>query len=147
MLKRYVVLVLALTLALAGCGGQSEVGGDDYTIFVHGGSLLPRGGEDALVEGMLTTRDECVLLEHIEGFDIAYPVVWPSGTSITNEDPLTLKLPSGAELTIGQMVSGGGGYHQASSVQIEVSIPGECIPETGEVAVFNPDADVSVDGG
>lgn len=144
MLNRNVVLVLVLALALAGCGGQSEVTGDDYTIFIHGGSLLPRGGDDALVEGTLTTRDGCVLLEHLEGFEIAYPVVWPSGTSIISEEPLTLKLPSGEEPIVGQVVSGGGGYHQASSVQVEVSIPAGCVDETGQVAVFNPDADLSV---
>lgn len=147
MSKRYVMLVLILPLALAGCGGQSEVAGDDYTIFVHGASLLPSGGTDALVEGKLATRDGCLLLEHLEGFDIAYPVVWPSGTAITTEEPLTLELPSGEELTVGQVVSGGGGYHQASSEHIEVSIPADCVPETGEVAVFNPDADLSVDEG
>ena len=27
---------------------------------------------------------------------------------------------------------------------VKVDIPAECIPETGEVAVFNPDADLSV---
>lgn len=147
MLKRYVVLVLVLALALAGCGGQSEVAGDDYTIFVHRASLLPSGGDDAIVEGALATQDGCILLEHLEGFDLAYPVVWPSGTSIISEEPLTLKLPSGEELIVGQVVSGGGGYHQASSVQVEVSIPAGCVDETGQVAVFNPDADLSVDGG
>ena len=137
------VLGLVLALALVGCGGQSEVSGDDYTIFVHGGSLLPRGGEHALIEGTLATRDGCVLLEQ-EGFDIAYPVVWPSGTSIVREDPLTLELPSGEELAVGQAVSGGGGNHDSSSGRVEVDIPAECVPETGEVAVFNPDDDPSV---
>ncbi len=138
-----VVLGLVSALALVSCGGQSEVSGDDYTIFVHDASLLPRGGTDAEVVGTLATRDGCVLLEQ-EGFDIAYPVVWPSGTSIAREDPLTLKLPSGEELAVGQAVSGGGGYFHSSSDEVKVDIPAECIPETGEVAVFNPDADLSV---
>jgi hypothetical protein len=115
----------------------------DYTIYVHGGSLLARGGEGALVEGVLVGRDGCVLLEQ-EGFDIAYPVIWPAGTSIVNEDPLALELPSGEELTIGQTVRGGGGYHDVSSDSVEVDIPAACVPETDEVAVFNPDADPQV---
>lgn len=65
-------------------------------------------------------------------------------TSIAREDPLTLKLPSGEELAVGQAVSGGGGYLHSSSDEVKVDIPAECIPETGEVAVFNPDADLSV---
>lgn len=143
--KRGVVLGLVLALALAGCGGQSELSGDDHTVFVHGHSLFPRGGEHAIIQGTLAAHDGCVLLEQ-EGVDIAYPVVWPSGTSIASEDPLTLELPSGEELAVGQAVSGGGGYHNASSPQVQVDIPAECVPETGEVAVFNPDADPAVSG-
>ena len=141
--SRWMVLALVLTLGIVGCGGQSEVIGDNYTIFVQGGSLLPRGGEDALIEGTLTTRSGCVLLQ-MEGFDHAYPVIWPSGTSIASEDPLTLRLPSGVELTIGQAVNGGGGYHYTSSDQVDVDIPNECLSDLGEVAVFNPDAGLSV---
>jgi hypothetical protein len=143
--KRWVALVLVLPLVLAGCGGPTEVRGGDFTIFVHGGSLLPRGGGDALVGGTLVTRGGCVLLEHGEGFDIAYPVIWPSGTSIADEDPLALRLATAAEITVDQVIEGGGGYHDAGSVG--VPIPAECVPETGEVAVFNPDADMSVSGG
>lgn len=143
--ERQVVLALVLALALVGCGGQSELSGDDHTIFVHGGSLLPRGGEDALIEGTLAARDGCVLLEQ-EGSDIAHPVVWPSGTSIASEDPLTLELPSGDELAVGQAVSGGGGYHDSSSARVEVDIPAECVPATDEVAILNPDGDPTVVG-
>lgn len=51
------------------------------------------------------------------------------------------------ELTVGQAVSGGGGYHQASSDDVEVNIPAECFAETGEVAVFNTNANLAVDEG
>lgn len=140
---RRMALGLVLVLALAACGGQSELSGGDHTIFVHDRSLAPRGGRDALVEGTLAIRGGCVVLEQ-DGFDIAYPVIWPSGTSIAGEDPLTLELPSGEELAVGQAVSGGGGYHDSSSAQVEVDIAAACVPETGEVAVFNPDAEPSV---
>ena len=137
-------LVLVLALALVGCGGgQSEVSGDDYTIFVHRGSLFSRGGVDAGIVGTLTTRDGCVLLEQEES-GTAYPVVWPSGTSIYAEDPLTLELPSGEKLAVGQTVSGGGGSYSSSSDAVKVDIPAECRRGTSEVWVFNPDDDPSV---
>lgn len=138
-----VVLGFVLALGLVGCGGQSEVRGESCTIFVHGGSLLPRGGMDADIEGTLTTRGACVLLQS-SWSDIAFPVIWPAGTSIVGEYPLTLQLPSGEELAVGQVVSGGGGMLHASSGEVNVGIPAECLPESGEVAVFNPDGDLSV---
>lgn len=141
--SRSTVLAVALALGVVGCGGQSEVSRGDYTIYVHGGSLLPRGGEDALIEGTLTTRNGCVLLQMV-GFDHAYPVIWPSGTSIAGDDPLTLRLPSGDDLILGQAVSGGGGYHYTTSDQVDVDIPAQCLLESGEVAVFNPDARLTI---
>jgi hypothetical protein len=145
--KRWLVVVSVLALGLAGCGGQSEVERGEHTIYVHRGSLLPRGGEDALIEGTLVTRDGCVLIDQGGGFDIAFPVIWPSGTSIASEDPLTLRLRSGDELVVGQVVSGGGGYHDAASDRVQVAIPAACVPETGEVAIFNPGADLTIDPG
>lgn len=137
---RRVALGLVLVLALGGCGGQSELSGDAHTIFVHDWSLLSRGGYAAMVGGTLTTRDGCVLLEPD---DTGYPVVWPSGTSIASEQPLTLELPSGQELAVGQTVTGGGGAIDAD--QVGVDIPAECVPQTGgmesgQVIVFNPDS-------
>lgn len=96
-----VVLGLVLALGLVGCGGQSEVRGESYTIFVHGGSLLPRGGMDADIEGTLTTRGACVLLQSNWSY-IAFPVIWPAGTSIVSENPLTLQLPSGGDSQSGR---------------------------------------------
>jgi hypothetical protein len=131
-----------VTLPLVACGGQATVSGSQHTIYVHGGSLLPRGGEDALIQGTLATRNGCVVLAQGES-DVAYPVIWPSGTSIAGEAPLTLRLPSGVPLTLGQAVVGSGGYHDATSDRVTVDIPSECLPPTDEVAVFNPDDDPS----
>lgn len=110
---------------------------------MHGGSLLPRGGDDALIEGTLAVREGCILLG-LPGDPAAYPVVWPSGTSISNEDPLTLDLPGGDELGIGEVVSGGGGVHHVTSARVEVDIPARCLPGSEEVIVYNPDDDLSV---
>lgn len=140
--RRRIVLGLVLTLAFVGCGGQFEVKGDHHTIFVHGGSLLHGERRHALIEGTLVTRNGCVLLEQARG--IAQPVVWPSGTSIAGEDPLTLELPSGERLAVGQKVSGGGGYDDPWSDDLEADIPAKCVPETGGVAVFNADDHLTV---
>lgn len=135
-----VAVAVVVMVVTAGCGGggQTEAGRGPYTIYVHDDSLLPRGGSDALLGGTLVTRDGCVLLEQGDG--AAYPVVWPSGTSIVDDDPFTLELRSGAQLTVGARVSGAGGSHPdyLRSV-VEVDIADECRAATGEVRVFNPD--------
>lgn len=136
------VVVLA-AVVLTGCGGgQSEVTQGRFTIYVHGDSLLPRGGDDALVTGELIVRDGCVLL----GDDVARasPVVWPSGTSIADDDPLTLRLPSGDRLSIGETVRGGGGSHDAASDRVEADIDDACLRGSAEVLVFNPDEELTV---
>ena len=125
---------------LTSCGGQHAVESGDYTIYVQGSSLLPRGGEDAQIEGMLALHEGCVVLESEESH-VWYPVVWPARTSIASADPFAIKLPSGVELALGERVTGGGGYHQPENV--EADIPQECLGETNEIAVFNPDADPS----
>jgi hypothetical protein len=130
----------AVLVVLASCAGQRAVESGDYTIYVHGSSLLPRGGLDALIEGTLALHDGCVVLES-EDKEVWYPVVWPAGTSIASSDPFVISLPSGVELAIGEKVSGGGGYLKPESVEVE--IPRECLPETNEIAVFNPDDEPS----
>lgn len=147
------------TLLLAGlitaCGGVSEqrveidgqrdevtdqlIGDDGLRFFVHGRTILPSGGMDALVSGALAAADGCVLLEQGEG---RYPVVWPSGTSVAGTDPLVIELPSGDQVHLGDEVGGGGGYLSADRLGIDV--PDECLNEYGEVAVFNPGDDPAV---
>ena len=134
-----VPLALAvLTGLLAGCGGANEqrLGDDDLRFFVHGRTVLPSGGIDALVVGALTVADGCVLLEQDGSRS---PAVWPSGTSVAGTDPLVLVLPSGERLALSDQVTGGGGYLSPDHVGIDV--PDECLNEFGEVAVFNPDDD------
>lgn len=132
--------VVALLVVLVGCSGHRVVESGGHTIYVHGGSLLPRGGMEALVEGTLGLHDGCVVLAW-QDEDLWYPVVWPAGTSIASSDPFVIGLASGVEVAVGDEVSGGGGY--LSPADIEVDIPDTCVPESGEVAVFNPDADPS----
>jgi hypothetical protein len=133
-----VIFVAASLLSLAACSGSAQraVESDGYTIYVHSGSLLPRGGTHALVVGLLALRDRCVVLERSDGSDW-YPVVWPSGTRIASTDPFVVRLPSGAQLAVGESVRGGGGYTFRET--LDVDIPTGCLGETQQVAVFNPD--------
>lgn len=130
----------ALLVVLMGCSGQRVVESGGHTIYVHGGSPLPRGGMEALVEGTLGLHDGCVVLAW-QDEDLWYPVVWPADTSMASSDPFVIRLPSGVEVTVGDEVSGGGGY--LSPADVEADLPDRCVPETSEIAVFNPDADPS----
>ena len=136
--------LLMVPVAFAGCSesGQTTASRGPHTIYVHGDSLLPRGGDDALIEGTVVARDGCVQLGL--GNDDTYPVVWPSGTSIADDDPLTLRLRSGGQVTVGQTVRGGGGSHDVASPMVTVDIAEQCRSTTGEVLIFNPDIDLDV---
>jgi hypothetical protein len=136
--QRFVWLVglSMLLVGLTSCRGQHAVESGDYTIYVHGSSLLPRGGLDAQIEGLLALHDGCVVLESEESQGW-YPVVWPTRTSIASADPFAIKLPSGEELAFGERVTGSGGYLHPEDV--EVDIPQECFGAWSEIAVFNPD--------
>lgn len=90
----------------------------------------------AQVLGTLAVREGCVVLEWPDD-GLWYPVIWPAGTTITSTDPFAIELPSGEELGIGESVIGGGGYLNPSHV--DVDIPANCVPESNEIAVFNPD--------
>ena len=127
---------LLLLTALTSCSGQRIVEQDGYTLYLHRESLLPRGGETAEIGGALVVHEGCVGLESGENYPFI-PVVWPAGTSIASTDPFAIRLPSGELLSLGEFVMGGGGFHSPEGLGLE--IPAECLPETNEVAVFNPD--------
>jgi hypothetical protein len=97
-------------------------------------------GMGALVEGTVRydTANECFLLDGIDG--VTYPVVWPAGTEAADDGGV--HLPDGSVAALGSVVSGGGGYLQAAT--LDFAIPAACIPPTGEVAVFNPNEIVEV---
>lgn len=143
-LMRLVWSIVALVV-LAGCGdGQSEEVSGEFSIYVHDSSPFSGGGSDALLEGTLVVRDGCVLLDSGE----VRPVVWPMGTSIVDDDPLTLELRSGERLQEGQRVSGGGGSHAVNSEVVQVDIKAECFrgdrSAGGAVMVFNPDEELTI---
>ncbi|MEX2533493.1 MAG: hypothetical protein WD360_05975 [Nitriliruptoraceae bacterium] len=144
--RRVRVTVVATVMAglLTACGGVNEqrVGDDDLGFFVHGKTILPSGGMDALVIGTFVTANGCLLLETNES---KYPVVWPSGTTVVGTDPLVIRLPSGQQVHLGDQLEGGGGYLKAEQLGIDVAEA--CVNEYGEIAVFNPDVDPSINPG
>ena len=88
-----------------------------------------------LVEGVLTYDDThgCFLLE-LGGN--AYPVVWPNGTEGEADGPGVV-LADGTTVRVGQYVSGGGGLYNADAYPGDAVIPPECVPPSGEAAVYN----------
>lgn len=91
----------------------------------------------------MVTRNGCVLLGFGDG--AAYPAIWPSGTVMADDDPLTLTLRSGEQVIVGSEVSGGGGSHNLDSPMVTVDIAAECRSATGEVLIFNPDGNIDLD--
>lgn len=82
--------------------------------------------------------NDCFLLDQEEA--PSYPVVWPAGTTGIADGP-GVALPNGQRAFGGDEVYGGGGY---LFVADDFGIPDACLPDTGEVAVFNPNEDVEV---
>lgn len=133
---------LLLIATLPGCGGgQSAITRGGVTILVHDGALLPRGGNDALITGALTQRNGCVGLASDDALGGVVPVIWPSGTELVEDAPLSLRLPSGAPVVEGQHVQGAGGYAAPGSTDITIEVPEACALDRNEIAVFNPDDD------
>ena len=132
------VAALMLVGAVSACGGQTVVTEGDVTLLVHKGSLLPRGGTDAVVAGSLVLRNGCVGL--VVG-DRVLAVIWPSGTELADVDPLTVRLPSGSLVTEGESVQGTGGFPSPDSPNSDLVIPAACELDPDEIAAFNPDDD------
>lgn len=143
LMRRQIALLAAflVALSLTSCGGQNEVESGGYVIYVASRDLFPPGGQDALIQGVLALRGECVVLESGESGSWV-PVVWPAGTSVASTDPFALRLLSGEELALGESVSCGGGYDFPEDVAVD--IPSECMGESREIAVFKVDSKLIV---
>lgn len=130
-------LAVVLLVLLSGCAtvGPRYGGEVDGPLLTSAGSS--EEGMAALVRGRVTLDGECLLLRGM-------PVVWPEGTVW---DGSVLTLPSGAPVSAGDRVSGGGGYLTVRDVRDffgdEVaSAARECLGPTREVAVLNRGGDV-----
>ncbi|HET7847157.1 MAG TPA: hypothetical protein VFL72_06650, partial [Acidimicrobiia bacterium] len=105
------------------------------------------GGMAAEVKGVLVFDEptNCLLVE-LEG--VRYPLVWPAGAR-WQEDPPAVVLDNGEKAEPGMRVYGGGGYLSSEHVEelagtAVAEAAARCAVQTGEIAFFNIESDVSV---
>ncbi len=114
---------LGLTV-LSACGGQVIAAGD-VTVLV---SESTGGGMDALGGGRIEVVGGCL------GASGAV-IVWPHGTEVVEDEPLTIDIPDNGRFALGEEVQVGGGFVlEHSSDNIEpgpyqvgvVTVPAKC---------------------
>lgn len=95
-------MVLALGALVAGCvegrNGKHIRAGDAHVLVSEAtrySMLMAGGGTVKLIGGCLGTDD--------------YVVIWPHGTDVVQNDPLTIDVPGLGEVRIGQDIRLGGG--------------------------------------
>ncbi len=146
---RMIVVVSAMAMVLASCGGLSErsfeTDSGSWILFTQP-VLLP-GGRTAEVFGFVEMDQAtgCIYLHQPE-FEISYPSVWPSGTVVTDTG---LRLGDGRAVPVGEWVYGGGGYFDVDEVEGGESSDEAAVLERcpgvnnqyGEVAVFDSPAE------
>ena len=126
---RGVVSALAVVLSLAtftGCGGADVVEAGDVTVLVG-----ERSGEGmtALLQGRLAIIDGCLGLES-QDVDAVHVVVWPHGTEVVDEDPLTISIPNDGEYSVGDELEVGGGespLDEPGGIDVEAECPDAAI--------------------
>lgn len=110
---------LALLAPLSACGGGEVVEAGDVTVLVGEDT---GAGMDALLSGELTVIDGCLGVRQ-------YVVIWPHGTDVTDDDPLTIEVPDLGTFTLGDTVELGGGEVSTNSDTSEldgVTVPEDC---------------------
>ncbi|MFO6454464.1 MULTISPECIES: hypothetical protein [unclassified Aeromicrobium] len=117
-----ILAALLLALALTGCGGK-EITAGDATVLVGERSS---SGADALGGGTLELVGGCLGASGVV-------VIWPVGTDVVDEDPLTIDIPDLGEFSIGDRVEVPGGMVVESSSKTvppgPLSIAGVTVPE------------------
>ena len=113
-------------LVLAGCGGE-VVTAAGTTVLVGERST---SGMDALGGGTLEVVGGCL------GAD-GYVIVWPHGTEVVDEEPLTVDVPDVGRVSLGEELQVGGGFvleHSDSATPRSpgpyraggITVPAEC---------------------
>jgi hypothetical protein len=123
---RFVVKLLAASatfILLAGCGGQ-VISAGGVTVLV---SEFP-SGMDADGGGRLEVLGGCLGAS-------GSVIVWPYGTRVVDDDPLTIEVPDNGTFGLGDEVQLGGGWvleHSSDNVEPGpyevggVTVPAEC---------------------
>jgi hypothetical protein len=88
-----------LLLLVTACGGAVITAGD-VSVLV---SERTSSGMDALGGGRLEIVDECLGAS-------GSVIVWPHGTDVVKQDPLTIDIPGYGTFTLGDEVQVGGGF-------------------------------------
>lgn len=116
-------LALALLSACSGSGQVIQAG--DVSVLV---SERTGGGMDAQSGGSLEVVGGCLGAS-------GSVFVWPHGTDVVDDDPLTIDIPDYGTFTVGDEVLVGGGYvleHSSDDVQpgpyevAGITVPAEC---------------------
>jgi hypothetical protein len=114
---------IALPL-LSACGGQ-VISAGDVTVLV---SKRADGGMDALGGGRIEVVGGCLGAS-------GSVIVWPHGTEVVQDDPLTVDIPNHGMFALGDQVEVGGGHvleHSSDNVEsgpyqvAGVTVPAEC---------------------
>ncbi|MBU2075042.1 MAG: hypothetical protein KKE65_03765 [Actinobacteria bacterium] len=112
--------------SLSGCGGAEVTVVDDVTVLIGARSS---SGMDALLPGRLAVVDGCLGLDFEDGA-VFYVVVWPHGTEVVRDSPLTLALPDGEEHQLGDQLQVGGGEsssRMAGGIDVDEECPGAAV--------------------
>lgn len=121
-LAKVLGVLVVLVPVLAGCGNGEVVEAGDVTVLVgerSGDAMdMAGGGRIEVTGGCLGTS--------------RYVVVWPHGTEVVDEDPLTIDIPDLGTFEIGDDVELGGGMvleHADSNVEPgDVEVAGITVP-------------------
>lgn len=121
---------LAATLATVGilsaCGSDGDVLSADGTHVLVGPTT--NSGDDAGISGTVTMDGDCL------GIGNGQVIIWPGGTTIVSEDPITIKVPGLGEIGLGDKIDGGGGMTDEPPDGVDV--PSTCPSEN--LVVFRP---------
>jgi hypothetical protein len=121
--RRSVVVLATCTVLLASCGGDAQtITSDGVTVLV---SARVDGGMAALLPGTVGVVGGCLGVDDVV-------VVWPHGTEVVDEDPLTVDVPGSGGVGLGDEVALGGGH-------VLEHIPDDAPAEAWVGRTFDPD--------
>jgi hypothetical protein len=127
------LIVFLAAPVLTGCGG----GGDGSIL--HSGDSMVLVGAEADMDGPIAGvgfGGRVAMVGHCLGIESA-TIIWPYGTTIVSDDPLTIQVPGLGPVQPGDSVDGGGvGYSTRLPKGID-AIPSGC--PTEDVFEFAPD--------
>ena len=127
---RVLTVVIVSICVLAGCsGGEGEVLQGENSIVLVGADGDGDNMAGIGVAGSVAMVGDCL------GIDEA-TVIWPNGTKITSEDPVTIDVPGLGQVTVGDHVDGGGDEYVDYLPKGIDAIPKGC--STEQVVAFYP---------